>query len=592
MVKRPSTFVFLALLASLAVQQPAQAAGPDDKPRLVVLISIDQFRADYLTRFEDLFLAPTVGSRFGGFRYLMDRGAYYPDAHHDHLPLATGPGHSIHFTGAPPYKSGIVANDWYDRELKKSVYCVEDADSPLVGATGRGVSPDHLRVTTVGDELKMATGGRAKVFGIALKDRAAVLMAGHLADGVFWYDDRSGNWISSRYYRKDGTLPQWLVDLNNQGVPRKPNQVWPLHEAVKQQHLDRLWMPPGHTRESYAKEYYDNRNGLGLVFPHSIPEGDNVRNGRYQPITVTPLANSFVFESALTLIRSENLGKDDIPDVLAINLSSNDYIGHSYGPDSPEVLDVTVRTDRYLSDFLNELTKIVPGGLANVTFVITADHGAPPIGKAMRDSGIRGGVWSGKVAATIAEEAITARFGKPAAAGATWVNHYDEPYLWLNRDVLADNKVSLGDAQRIAGQAIVEKMQAIYKPKPNRVEQAIYAAYAGQDILAGLLPRTDIAKHVTLGYHPLVSGDVAIISLPFYMPRDILTGETHAEPYAYDTRVPLIVSGYGVRPGTYTERVSTLDIAPTLSFLLHVQQPSGCEGKILSRGLKEDGPKK
>src|SRR5690349_5275091 len=152
MVKRLSpTFAFVALLASLAFQQPAAAAGPTDKPRLVVLISIDQFRADYLTRFEDLFLPPTASGKVGGFRYLMERGAYFPDAHHDHLPLATGPGHSIHFTGAPPYKSGIVANDWYDRELKRSVYCVQDDSSPVVGTNSKliGISPDHLRVTTV-----------------------------------------------------------------------------------------------------------------------------------------------------------------------------------------------------------------------------------------------------------------------------------------------------------------------------------------------------------------------------------------------------------------------------------------------------------
>src|SRR3954451_16152467 len=194
---RPVALAIVCLFATLS------AGAAPVRPRLVVLLSIDQFRADYLARFSDLYLPAEGKGGVGGFRYLMERGAYHTDAHHDHYPLFTGPGHSIHLTGAPPYKTGIVGNEWFDRELDKVRYCVEDTRSPLVGAKDpdgkRGISPATLRTSTVGDELKMATGGQAKVWGLALKDRAAVLMAGHLPDGVLWFDPETGSWISSRF---------------------------------------------------------------------------------------------------------------------------------------------------------------------------------------------------------------------------------------------------------------------------------------------------------------------------------------------------------------------------------------------------------
>ncbi len=566
MTKRLLSILALAALVICTLASPTMAQR-NEKPRLVVLISIDQFRADYLTRFEDLFLPATSGGKVGGFNWFMDRGAWYPDAHHDHIPLATGPGHSIHFTGAPPYKSGIVANDWYDRDLKHDVYCVQDDKSPIVGSDAKliGISPDHLRVTTVGDELKMATGGQSKVFGIALKDRAAVLMAGHLADGVYWFDQNTGRWITSRYYRKDGTLPAWVQDLNSQKLPDTYfSKTWT--PTVSATALKRAWTPTG--------KYSDDRAGLGTDFPHALAAGQTAPNAKYyNAFATTPFANEFVINSAERLIREEKLGQDEYPDILAINLSSNDYIGHAYGPDSPEVLDVTVQTDRLISRFFNDLNTMIPGGLANVTIVITADHGAPPIGAAMRDSGIRGGNWTSDSVAKAAEAALDAAYGQ-----GDWVLEYLEPYLWLNRDTIKAKGIDPAKVEEVAARA-VESVEGIY------------AGYTRTNVLQGTMPRTDIAKHVTLGFHPLLSGDITVVSQPFWYPRNSVKGETHAEPYAYDTRVPLLIQGFGVRSGIYTERVSTLDIAPSLSFLLRTNQPSGCEGRNLSRALAADGPK-
>jgi predicted AlkP superfamily pyrophosphatase or phosphodiesterase len=566
MKKRLALLLALACLFVAALAPAgAQRANKPGTPRLVVLISIDQFRADYLTRFEDLFLPARTSSGVGGFRWFMDRGAWFSDAHHSHLPLATGPGHSIHFTGAPPYKSGIVGNDWYDRDLKKDVYCVQDDSSPIVGTDTKmiGISAEHLRVTTVGDELKMATGGKAKVFGISLKDRAAVLMAGHLADGVYWFDATAAKWVTSRYYRKDGTLPAWVQDLNNQKLPDTYfNKTWTSSVPDSAQ---RVWTPDGR---------YASDRGLGATFPHVLSVGQTAPNAKYySAFTVSPFANEFVLNSAERLIKEEKLGQDETPDILAINLASNDYIGHAFGPTSQEVLDVTVRTDRMLSKFFNDLNGMVPGGLANVTFVITADHGAAPNTTAMRDSGIPGGWWNPNDAVKAAEDAMDAAFGP-----GDWVLEYNEPYLWLNHDTMAAKGIAADKAEEVAAKALM-------------TVKGIYACYTRTDILKGWLPRTDIASHVTLGYHPLVSGDIAIISQPFFVAASNGKGATHGEPYAYDTRVPIMLQGYGIRPGVYTEKVSTLDTAPTLSFLLHTNQPSGCEGHVLSRAVAADGPR-
>jgi predicted AlkP superfamily pyrophosphatase or phosphodiesterase len=554
--------VCLLLTSALAGAAPA-------KPRLVVLISIDQFRADYPERFSDLFL-PAEGSQgVGGFRYLMERGAYQTDAHHDHYPLFTGPGHSIHFTGAPPYKTGIVGNQWFDRGLNKERYCVEDSKSPLVGAPDpdgkRGISPATLRTSTVGDELKMATGGQAKVWGIALKDRAAVLMAGHLADGVLWFDDDTSAWISSRFYFKDGTLPKWVTDWNAaKKIDPFFGKTWEL--SVPPAALKRLWTP--------GNEFAGPRTGLGKTFPHPITGGlKEPGKAFYGAFESTPYANQYVLDSAEELIRREQLGKDAIPDILAINLSTNDYIGHSFGPDSAEVLDVTVQTDRQLSRFFRDLGKSVPGGLQNVTIVVTADHGVAPMVEEMKKAGFAGArSYREQALGDAAQEALAAALGP-----GDWSTGLVEYNFYLNLEELRKKGIEPARAETIAAE--------FFRRQPG-----VYAAYTRGQIVDGRMPETDIGRRVVLGFHPGVSGDVVIVLDPYTVPAysngPVATGTTHGTPYSYNTSVPLLLAGAGIRPGKYSERVSTLDIAPTLSYLLGILQPSGCEGHVLSKAVK------
>jgi predicted AlkP superfamily pyrophosphatase or phosphodiesterase len=583
--------LLVALAATGAVAWPAAVGTAGPPPRLVVLISIDQFRGDYLTRFADLYLpAGRPAKKVGGFRYLMERGAYFTNAHHDHYPLFTGPGHSVLLTGAPPYKSGIVGNGWYDRDLGRRRYCVEDEASPLVGAgpggtaagspagpgalgaapagpARMGISPATLRVTTVGDELKMATGGRAKVWGLAFKDRAAVLMAGRLADGVLWFDDESGAWISSRFYRPDGTLPAWVAAWN----ARHPADAWFGKEwtlSVPRAALERLWTPGSR----WATDPY----ALGTGFPHLVDGGGGggKRPGKdfYSAFAATPFGNDYVLASARELIGREGLGKGAVPDVLAINLSSNDYIGHAFGPDSPEVLDASVRTDRQLAGFFAFLDRAVPGGLGGVLLAVTADHGVAPVPGAAREGKLPAGAFDESKVEAAAEQALAAAFG-----AGKWVTALVESNLYLDLAALDARQIQHAAAEEIAAAAVARL-------------PGIYAAYGRARILEGRLPATDIARRVARSFHPKVSGDMVLVSEPFWVPGK-LSGTTHGSPYAYDTQVPLLLAGPGVRPGRYAGRVSTLDLAPTLADLLGVLQPAGCEGRVLAEAEAASPPR-
>ena len=552
--------IALAVLCLLVVAATAGAAPV--RPKLVVLISIDQFRADYQTRFDDLFLPPTAkNGTVGGFRYLMEKGAYHTDAHHDHFPLVTGVGHSVHLTGAPPYKSGIVANDWFDRDLNAERYCVSDTKSPLVGAAdpdGKlGISPSTLRVSTVGDELKMATGGQAKVWAVATKDRAAVLMAGHLADGVLWLDDQTGAWISSRYYRKDGTLPPWVSDLNAaKKVDAFFGKNWEL--SVPPAALKRLWTPDNAS--------VGPRPGLGTTFPHPVNGGlEQPGPAFYGAFLSTPFANGYTLDTAEEIVKQEKLGQDAIPDILAINLSANDYIGHGFGPDSAEVLDVTVQTDLRLSRFFNFLAKNVQGGLANVTIVVTADHGVAPIVAEMQKAGFNAGAT--QVNKDAVQKALAAELGP-----GDWVQAIVDDNVYLNLQTISTKKISYTRAEDVAAGFL-------------RQQPGIYAVYTRSQLLDGQMLDNDISQRVARSFHPKVSGELIMVSDPYWVPGRT-TGATHGTPYAYDTSVPLLLAGAGIKPGRYTERVSTLDIAPTLSDLLGILQPSGCEGHVLSQALK------
>ncbi len=563
-----STLFAGAILALTALANTAQAQTAK-RPRLAVVIVVDQLRADYLDRFDDLFLPPgTSGRDAGGFRYLRERGAQFPSARYKHFPLFTALGHAVVSTGGYPYKTGIVGNEWFDVATRKPMYSVADESAKVVtddkSSTATPMSPRNLRSSTLGDELKMATGGRAKVVSLALKDRPAILLGGRLSDASIWFDDSTGNWISSDFYCKTNRLPAWVETLNARKMPASRfGQTWAssVNMASVASHT---WKPSG---APPLRPIY----GLGAQFPHPI-DGGVAAPGQnyYKAWTLTPWANQFVFDTAEQAVQSEQLGRDETPDLLAFNLATNDYVGHAFGPDSPEVMDISVATDRQLSQFFRFLDRAVPGGLANVTIALTADHGVSPIPEDLQASGFRSGRIQETAVISAAQNALSAKFG-----AGEWILDYVEPTLYLDNDALAKAGANPQDAQQIAARAIAKL-------------DGIYDTYTRTQIETGALLRNDIGARLSLGFHPKVSGDVMVITESNYFiePAPFKNNTTHGTVYSYDTQVPMLLAGAGIRAGTYREDVGPADIAPSLAAILGISRPSACDGTPLVSALR------
>jgi predicted AlkP superfamily pyrophosphatase or phosphodiesterase len=575
--------LWLGLLSSASAQvrdETARAMREGRRPRLIVVLSIDQFRADYLRRLADLYLPPTQGGNVGGFRYLMANGADFLDARYNHFPLYTAPGHAVILTGGYPYKTGIVSNNWWDREKGRDIYCVDDPRYKVVGAAPTSkatpMGPLNLRSSTVGDELKLATAGRAKVVALSLKDRAAILMGGHTQDVCLWFDTEGGRWISSTAFSRDGKLPAWVEAVNAEGIPTKAlGQEW--KPVVRPEMLAARAFAPALAPEA-------NPSGIGRTFPHRIGAEPTAAN--YNGFTLTPYANAYVFETAKRAVAAEKLGQrtDGVTDILAINLSTNDYIGHAFGPYSPEAVDCAVQTDRQLSDFLNYLNRTVPGGLKSLVFAVTADHGVTPIPEDAAARNIIGG--SGRVPfraiPDAIQQALTLHFGEaawiPKSADGTESGGFIENFTYLNDAAIA-RAIAAGRAKSRAEieDAAMEAVRALNLP-------GIYDIYTRSRVLSGALPPSVMSRHFGHGIHPKLSGDLIYLVEPMHLASSAPT--THGTPYAYDTHVPLLLCGFGITPGTFADPVSPADLAPTLCALLGIEFPSGCDGVILRQVLR------
>jgi predicted AlkP superfamily pyrophosphatase or phosphodiesterase len=528
----------LALIAAFAM--PAASAIAQERPRLVVVISIDQFRGDYVERFSEHYLPATSSKGVGGFKWLLKEGANYYNAHHAHVPTATGPGHAAILTGTGPQVHGIAGNQWYDRVGGKVAYCVADPSAKTLGGASGPMSARNLKSTTVGDELKMATSGKAKVVGIAFKDRAAILMAGHAADTVIWFDPRSG-WVSSDYFSP--SLPAWVEALNAQKLPLAD--------------MDKSWTPLLEDSAYAFSRVMPGQAQRKPVFSH--PVKDDWIGSSY--------GQEFLFRSVKLAVENESLGRDEIPDILAINLSSNDYVGHTYGPNSPEVFDISVRTDRLLSDFFNYLNKTVPGGLKNITFALTGDHGVVPIveeaAQTYRLPAVRN-----KPAELVA--AVNAALDAKHGAGK-WVAAITEGNLYLNRPLVAEKGLDLNMLQDQAAEAAA-------------AHAGVQFAIAGHRIMEGRVPAWDWFKVVSRSYNPKLSGDVVVTTMPGNYEGSLGTG--HFSPWVYDTHVPVILAGFGIKPGSFGRKAEVPMIAPTLSHLLGIEFPSGSTTELLWEALK------
>ena len=537
----------LAILAILFGSVPVSARNP---PELVVVVVIDQFRTDYLTRFSDHFLPAQENGRIGGLNYLLQNGAVYWDAQYSHLATFTCAGHATILSGSSPAVSGIVGNNWFDQSRRRPVSCVtdleEDAPAPR--------TPRNMKVSTVGDELKLANNGKSKVISIGYKDYAVMTLGGRDASLALWFDVRNGAWTSNGYYLKNGRLPKWVDEINQSGlIDRYRSQVWDRLLPVEAYAVTR---PDPVLRGIWEPNY-----GYGWTFPHT-PEGGIYSHAAMR---ASPFGNDLLIETALTALEREGLGRDEHPDVLALALSSNDYVGHTFGPSSPEVMDMTIRTDRALARFLNALDDRL--GLEQITLVLTSDHGVQYIPREVIEARGHAGRLTEEALKTPIERALDDRFGS-----AEWVIHIEDLDLYLDHQVIASKGLRASDVQQVAAEAMVGI-------------NGVLTAFAAHRIRFGPLPPGEIAERIVRTFHSGRSGDVVFVPDPnWFWDDDLATA--HGPPYSDNSHVPLILAGKGINAGQHYRRADMRDIAPTLSLLLGLGFPSGSSGKVLHEALE------
>jgi predicted AlkP superfamily pyrophosphatase or phosphodiesterase len=566
--------LYLALISSyslpLARAQRPTARASEKRPRLVLLIVVDQFRYDYLERFGDLF-GPN------GLRRLMRDGASWTEANYDHVPTYTAPGHGTMMTGAYPAESGIVGNEWLDRTTGKRITSVSDDSVKLLGGDGNepAASPSRLMSSTVGDELRLVTNDRAKVIGISVKDRSAILPAGRHANAAYWFS--GGKAVSSTYYFN--SLPAW-VNAFNAAKPADKYFGAKWERLIAESEYLRRAGP-----DSPPWETVGSSSGDTNAFPHTITGGATAP-GRafYSALDYTPFSNDLLVSFAQQAIVNEQLGQDDDTDVLTVSFSANDYVGHRYGPYSQEAMDITLRVDRQIATLLDFVQARV--GLNNTLVAFTADHGVAPIPEHAAKLGLGGARIQAPAVLSAIHAAISARYnpqGKSPDPTADYLFKYNyfgtatEAFIngniYFNYDALKRDGVNLDEISQVVAAA------ALSVPGISR-------CFTRAQLLRGATSITDpIERRVLHGFYPARSGDVVMIAEPFKYLGDTITA-THGTGYSYDTHVPLIIMGQGITAGRYLEPASPADIAPTLSALLRVTAPSSATGRVLLEAVK------
>jgi len=559
MPSRRMLSVLIALLAGCQAGPPPAGRAPNPRPpKLVVAILIDGLGMHQVAKYRDQY-----GQ--GGFRKLLDEGAWYEDARYGHSTTITAVGHGTWLTGAYPYRDGMISNDWYDRKTKKTVYCTEDPAHHNLGEPTKehaGTSPKNLLVTTVGDELRVATDLKSRVFAVSLKDRGAILPAGRLGTPYF-FSPATGRFISTDYYLEE--FPEWWTGFHR----AKPQDRW----------FGREWTPlyDDHRYDGAWDEQAErtNSNGLGKEFPHKLSGAKGkLDSSYYAAMEATPFGHDLLAEFAEALVTHEGLGRnpEGAPDLLAVSFSSHDYINHYFGPESTESQDDLLRLDRTLADFFKFLDGWV--GLDNVLITLTADHGFSYTPDYWREV-LKTDAFRIDVDDLLKQlnEQLGKRFG-PGKYAAAW----RMPTIWLDYDLIDGRKLSRADVERAAAEFL-------------SASPGIQSVFTRTQLSQGLVPRTHVGQVVSRSWNGQISGDLLLIQKEgcFFIEKagKFKPQGMHGTPWTYDARVPVMFLGRPwVRGGRYLETAEPADIAPTLSSILGVPPPTGSEGRALSEMLR------
>ena len=558
----------LLIACSVILTLPvAEARSDEDRPKLILQITVDQLRGDLPGRYLD-----RMGE--GGFQYLFKKGVVYANAHHTHANTETIVGHTTLATGAQPAVHGMVGNVWFDRGSGEMTYNVEDERYGLLTqgadvdksseidptqkiATTDGRSPSVILVSTFGDELAISTAGKAKVFGVSVKDRGAISMAGH-AGKAFWFSKTAKQWITSEFYYED--YPEWVTSFNEaEPTKRFADTAWELSNE----------------RSTYMfgdrddQEWETNLEPYGRVFPH--PYGPADGGGFSTFLTLSPAGDELTLDFAKALIENESIGADAVTDYLAVSFSSTDYVGHVFGPSSLESEENLLRLDRTLAALFAYVD--VKVGLDNTLIVLSADHGGPEAPPDLQRYGfdsqyVMPDTWE--------KEAGFAALKKRFGIAEPLIRQYFHPYLYLNRELIAEKGLSLGEVEEAVAAELVKF-------------EGVALAVSSTAMSQGRLPDTPLLRSVLNNYNPRRSGEIYVVFAPNWFINDFDGLEvacTHGSPWRYDTFVPVIFAGAGIGPRKVYREIHTVDVAPTLSAATGAKPPSGTRGKVLVEVLE------
>ena len=542
-------YLFLLIFVVTLIYSCEKRKIKEQKPTLVVGIVVDQMRFDYLTKYANRYSEH-------GFKKLLNQGFSLTNAHFNHLGTYTAVGHASVYTGTTPSDHGIIGNNWYDKYLKKSIYCVDDTNYNSIGTLSKSgeKSPKRLVTTTITDQVRLGQNMRGKSIGIAIKDRSSVLPAGHTATGAYWYEGKDENkWITSSYYMNQ--LPKWVIDFNSTNKAdeylSKPwNTLYPI--------------------ESYVQSLADDNPYEGTfkgetspTFPHDLP-ALRKKNGNFDIIKETPFGNDLTLDFAKAAIKGERLGKNNAIDFLALSFSSTDYVGHQYGTDAIEIEDTYLRLDQNIADLFAFLDQEV--GVGKYTVFLTADHGASQVPSYLQSLKIPAPYFKSKKFKKYLSEISMKNFGDRYL-----VENISNFQLFLNKTKITQLKLNVESvADVFAKEALL--FDGIYKTITSKTLQT-------SEFTSGILEK------VQHGYNQKLSGDVIVIPTPGTISRG-KTGTTHGSAYSYDTHVPILFYGAGIKNGLSHKDYNVRDIAPTIATLLGVEFTNANTGKVIEEALK------
>lgn len=518
-----------AVLALILLLAPFLCATAyEGRPRLIVVIVIDQFRGDSLERNRDRF-----GE--GGFRLFLDHGAVFTNCNYDYANTRTGPGHATLMTGAYSNGHGIAANRWWDQAANRAVAAIQDDAWKILGAGGPGGSPRKLLADTLGDELKLATGGKSRVFALSLKESAAVLSGGYAANAAYWTADADGAWITSSYYMSN--LPAWVKQFNEN---KRATKYWNLE-----------W------KDSSGKV-------LGNTAPEQRKDGNPA--SFYDVVGSTPFGNDYEFEFARELVVYEKLGSGPNTDLLIVSLSANDVLGHRVGPDAPETTAMALALDRQLADFFSFLGRHL--GLANVWLALSADHGMAPLPAHAAGLHLPAANFDpGEMRARV-NRALSSRWSP--GHNVDYVKLLDWPIAYLSEEAFAAANLRQPDAERAVGEALMK-------------EPYVRGYFTRSQLAQGLVPADEMGRKYAHSYSPYGGWYVMAVPAPFIVGNR--EGGDHSTPYTYDTHVPLTFYGLAFQPGTYRGHAEPVDLAVTLASLLGINPPTHAVGRVLTEAI-------